>query len=58
MDQVLQGLLNIHCYLNNILITDQDHVQHLNNLEIILGLLEDFSLSVQKEKCEIFKDTL
>ncbi|KAL7884462.1 hypothetical protein AOLI_G00072320 [Acnodon oligacanthus] len=58
MDQVLQGLPNVQCYLDDILITGQDHVQHLRNLDAVLGCLEEFGLRVEKEKCEFFKDSL
>ncbi|KAL7887807.1 hypothetical protein AOLI_G00055280 [Acnodon oligacanthus] len=58
MDQVLQCLPNVHCYLDDILITGQDRVQHLKNLDAVLGLLEEFGLRVEKEKCEFFKDSL
>ncbi|KAL7886914.1 hypothetical protein AOLI_G00046350 [Acnodon oligacanthus] len=37
MDQVLQGLPNVHCYLDDILITGKDRVQHLKNLDAVLG---------------------
>ncbi|KAL7891832.1 hypothetical protein AOLI_G00013080 [Acnodon oligacanthus] len=58
MDQVLQGLPNVRCYLDDILITGQDRVQHLKNLDAVLGRLEEFGLRVEKEKCEFFKDPL
>ncbi|KAL6457444.1 hypothetical protein MHYP_G00344070 [Metynnis hypsauchen] len=58
MDQVLQGLPNVHCYLDDILITGQNRVQHLKNLDAVLGRLEEFGLRVEKEKCEFFKDSL
>ena len=58
MDQVLQGLPNVHCYLDDILITGQDRHQHLQNLDAVLGRLEEFGLRVQREKCEFFKESL
>ncbi|XP_062389531.1 uncharacterized protein K02A2.6-like [Sardina pilchardus] len=58
MDQVLQGLPNVHCYLDDILVTGQDRLQHLKNLDAVLGRLEEFGLRVQKDKCEFFKDSL
>ncbi|KAJ8333939.1 hypothetical protein SKAU_G00412580 [Synaphobranchus kaupii] len=58
MDQVLQGLPNVHCYLDDILVTGQNHHQHLKNLDAVLERLEEFGLRVQKGKCEFFKDSL
>ncbi|XP_061570024.1 uncharacterized protein K02A2.6-like [Cololabis saira] len=58
MDQVLQGLPNVHCYLDDILASGQDHFQTLPLLDAVLGRLEEFGLRVQKEKCKFFKDSL
>ena len=44
MDQVLQGLPNVHCYLDDILVSGQDRAQHLKNLDAVLGRLEEFGL--------------
>ncbi|XP_034031452.1 uncharacterized protein K02A2.6-like [Thalassophryne amazonica] len=58
MDQVLQGLPNVHCFLDDILITGQDDAHHLRNLEAVLSRLEKFGLRVQREKCEFFRSSL
>lgn len=58
MDQVLQGLPNVHCFLDDILITGKDDAHHLKNLEAVLSRLEKFGLRAQKEKCEFFRSSL
>lgn len=58
MDRVLQGLPNVHCYLDDILVTGQNDRQHLQNMDAVLEQLKDFGLLVQQEKCEFFKDSL
>ncbi|KAL6463598.1 hypothetical protein MHYP_G00279890 [Metynnis hypsauchen] len=58
MDQVLQGLPNVHCFLDDILVTGTNDVQHLKNLGAVLSRLEEFGLRVQQEKCEFFKSSL
>ncbi|XP_060754235.1 uncharacterized protein K02A2.6-like [Neoarius graeffei] len=58
MDQVLQGLPNVHCFLDDILVTGRDDAHHLRNLEAVLSRLEEFGLRVQKEKCEFFRSSL
>ena len=58
MDQVLQGLPNVHCFLDDILVTGRNDAHHLENLEAVLSRLEKFGLRVQKEKCEFFRDSL
>ncbi|XP_061878364.1 uncharacterized protein K02A2.6-like [Entelurus aequoreus] len=58
MDQVLQGLPNVHCFLDDILVTGENDADHLKNLDAVLGRLGKFGLRVQKEKCEFFKSSL
>ncbi|KAF7642764.1 hypothetical protein LDENG_00251050 [Lucifuga dentata] len=58
MDQVLQDLPNVHCFLDDILVTGGDDIQHLKNLEAVLSRLEEFGLRVQHGKCEFFKSSL
>ncbi|KAJ8375443.1 hypothetical protein SKAU_G00060230 [Synaphobranchus kaupii] len=58
MDQVLQGLPNVHCFLDDILVTGCDDAEHRKNLEAVLSRLEKFGLRVQREKCEFFKGSL
>ena len=40
MDQVLQGMEGVLCYLDNILITGKDAESHLTNLEEVLSRLQ------------------
>lgn len=42
MDQVLQGLPNVHCYREDILVTGQTEAEHLENLDTVLGRQEQF----------------
>ncbi|XP_051983106.1 uncharacterized protein K02A2.6-like [Xyrauchen texanus] len=58
MDQILQGLSNVHCYLDDILVMGSNDEQHLKNVEAVLSRLDEFGLCVQREKCEFFKDSL
>ncbi|KAJ8375572.1 hypothetical protein SKAU_G00061520 [Synaphobranchus kaupii] len=58
MDQVLQGLPNVHCFLDDILVAGCADAEHRKNLEAVLSRLEKFGLRVQREKCEFFKGSL
>ncbi|XP_059413408.1 uncharacterized protein K02A2.6-like [Carassius carassius] len=58
MEQVLQGLPYVHCFLDDILVTGKDDVHHLANLEAVLSRLEKFGLRVKPEKSEFFKSSL
>lgn len=50
MDQILLGIPNTHCYLDDILITGRDHVEHLKTLDQVLTRLEKYGLKLQREK--------
>lgn len=58
MDQILQGLPNVHCYLDDILVTGRTEAEHLENLDAVLGRLEQFGLHAEKGKCDFFKESL
>ncbi|KAL2088270.1 hypothetical protein ACEWY4_015169 [Coilia grayii] len=58
MDQVLQGMDGVICYLDDILITGKDTECHLTNLEEVLRRLESYNLRVQEEKCEFMKSSV
>ncbi|RXN04226.1 putative protein K02A2.6-like protein [Labeo rohita] len=58
MDQVLLGIPNTHCYLDDILITGRNDAEHLKTLDQVLTRLEKYGLKLQCEKCEFFKQSL
>ncbi|XP_051962904.1 uncharacterized protein K02A2.6-like [Xyrauchen texanus] len=58
MEQVLQGLSSVHCFLDDILVTGKDNAHHLANLEAVLSRLEKCGLRVKREKSEFFKTSL
>lgn len=58
MEQVLQGIPNTQCYLDDIVITGANDDAHLENLEKVLQRLNDFGLRVNKAKCEFFQDVI
>uniref|UniRef100_A0A3Q2EGN4 Gypsy retrotransposon integrase-like protein 1 n=1 Tax=Cyprinodon variegatus TaxID=28743 RepID=A0A3Q2EGN4_CYPVA len=58
MDQVLQGMDGVICYLDDILITGKDAETHLTNLKEVLKRLESYNLRVKREKCEFLQDSV
>ncbi|XP_028164567.1 uncharacterized protein K02A2.6-like isoform X2 [Ostrinia furnacalis] len=56
MDCLLSGLDGVVCMLDDILITGINRVQHLERLNAVLKRLQDAGLTLQKSKCELFKD--
>ena len=50
MDSLVQGLLRVSVYLDDILISGVDEEDHLNNLDNVLQRLESAGLTLQKSK--------
>ena len=51
MDQLLNGLPGVQCYLDNIIITGNNHREHLTNLDRVLERLRGKGLCLKKSKC-------
>ena len=51
MDAILQGMLGVLCYLDDILIVGKNKEEHLYTLEEVLKRLQNEGLRANKEKC-------
>ena len=51
MDQILQGIPGVCCYIDDILITAPSDEEHLRRLEIVMQRLEKFNVRVKEDKC-------
>ncbi|XP_041822728.1 uncharacterized protein K02A2.6-like [Chelmon rostratus] len=51
MDQVLQGLPKVVCYLDDILITGSTEAEHWKNVDLVLQRLQDRGIRVNRDKC-------
>ncbi|KAL7854700.1 hypothetical protein SRHO_G00168900 [Serrasalmus rhombeus] len=58
MDQILNGLAEVQCYLDDILITGKTEEEHLRNLDATLQRLKEHGLRVRKSKCEFFQPSV
>lgn len=52
MDQILQGIEHVTCFLDDILITAGSKEEHLCKLEKVLSRLEKYNVKVKKSKCQ------
>ena len=52
MDQILQGMANVVCYLDDILIASRTEEEHLATLDEVLSRLEKYGVVVNQSKCE------
>jgi len=51
MDNLLQGIPKVCIYLDDILITGATEDEHLQNLQEVLGRLEQAGMHLRKDKC-------
>ena len=58
MDTILQGLPNVICYVDDILVTGQSDEHHLQNLEQVLERLKAHGVRPKREKCKFFQDSV
>ena len=58
MDQILQGVPNVVCYIDDILITGPDDETHLANLDEVLKRLQHHGLRVNLKKCTFLQDSV
>lgn len=58
MDQILQGIDGVICYLDDILITVRNTETHMKNLEEVLKRLKNHNLRVNREKCSFFQHSV
>jgi hypothetical protein len=57
MDQVLQDIPDVVCYLDDILIATGES-DHLARVEMVLQRLQSFGIKVKREKCEFLMDSV
>lgn len=58
MENVLSGMDGVLCLLDDVLITAPDKKTHLERLYAVLDRLQNAGLTLQKEKCDFFKDEI
>lgn len=56
IDQVLLGLKNVVCQIDDILITAEDDATHLNTLREVFQRLRKYNIKLKAEKCEFLAD--
>ena len=58
MDMVLQGLPNVICYLDDILITGSTEEEHFVNVERVLGRLKKYGIRAKRSKCSFLSPSV
>ena len=55
MNQTLQGLDMVVCWVDDILVTGKDDQEHLRNLDLVLTRLAEAGLRLKREKCRFMQ---
>ena len=58
MDTILQGLPNVFCYIDDILVTGPDDDTHLRNLTAVLERLQRHGVRMKKAKCRFMAEAV
>ena len=58
MDQILQGVSNTICYLDDILVMGKSKEEHLITLEEVLKRLQNYGLKVNLDKCQFLQQSV
>ena len=58
MDSILQGIPQVLCYLDDILITVASKEDHLHNLEKLLSRLQEYGIRVNANKCVFMQSSV
>ena len=58
MDQVLKGIPNTSCILEEFIIKGKTDDEHLKTLEAVLQRLMDYNLRVNEVKCKFFQEEI
>ncbi|XP_061735502.1 uncharacterized protein K02A2.6-like [Nerophis ophidion] len=58
MDQILQGMDHVTCFLDDILVTASSEEEHLTRLDNVLTRLEKHGIRVKLSKCQFFQSSV
>ena len=58
MNEVVAGIQQIFCYLDDVIIMSESHSEHLLTLHTVFARLRDHGLVVNKSKCNLGVNSL
>ena len=58
MDTILQGISDVLCYIDDILVTGSNTAEHLQNLTTVFERLENHGVRMERSKCEFLQDSV
>ena len=58
MDTIIQGLPNVLCYMDDILVMGTSDAEHLDNLEKVLQRLHTYGYRANQDKCKFLSESV
>jgi hypothetical protein len=58
MDTVLQGIDGVGCLLDDIIITGNNYLEHMKNLETVLNRLDAYNIRLNEKKCRFMQSDI
>ena len=58
IEQVLPKLLNVVCYMDNMLVTGSTHEEHLQNLTAVFESIRCHGFRIKLTKCKFFQESV
>lgn len=58
MERLFINMKNVCCFLDDILVTGKDRKEHMFRLKEVLNVLRNHGLTVKKDKCSFFQDSV
>ncbi|CAF5206197.1 unnamed protein product, partial [Rotaria magnacalcarata] len=58
MDQMLSGLEGTVCYLDDIIITGKNEIDHLNNLNKVFSRIKEYGFHINQGKCSFLQNSV
>lgn len=58
MDKVLEGIPNVGCYIDDVIVTGSSKQDCYNSVTKVLRRLRDYNITLKEEKCEFFRDSV
>ena len=55
IDEILQGMANVICYLDDILVTGASDLEHMKNLKEVLAKLKKNGIRLKQSKCSFMQ---
>ena len=56
MDHILQGIPQVLCILDDIIISGRNDAEHVQNMESVLDRLQKYNLGVHSAKCQFLQE--